>query len=138
MKMYLMMNGIVLQEKYIGENNMKIKISEIYTATPGGRFIKEGEFSGEHFRNTLLEPYFIETIKKSEKLIIDLDGGYGYSVGFLEEAFGGLVRKGYNKELLLETLIIISNEEQDLIDEIRNYILNNNITLIKLKRSSTK
>ncbi len=35
---------------------MILKISEDYSETPGGRYIKEGKFSGEDFRNTHLIP----------------------------------------------------------------------------------
>lgn len=100
---------------------MILKISEDYSETPGGRYIKEGKFSGEDFRNTHLIPKIKECQKSNEKLIIDLDGGYGYSTGFLEESFGGLIREGYRKEDL-SILSFISNEEPDLINTILTYI----------------
>lgn len=114
---------------------MEIKVSKMYTETPGGRFKKDGEFSGEHFRDTFLESYVLNAIKNKEKLIINLDGGYGYSAGFLEESFGGLVRKGYNANDLLEILIIVSNEEPELIEEIKSYILDSS-NIIKLNNFS--
>ena len=68
---------------------MKIKIATEYNQTPGGRFKDEGEFSGEDFRDTLLAPKFQDAISHGEKLVVDLDGGYGYATSFLDEAFGG-------------------------------------------------
>ena len=66
-------------------------------------------------------------MEKKEKLYVDLDGGYGYGSSFLEEAFGGLVRKlkETNKKSLkniLDIVVIISNEEPAQIEKIQNYI----------------
>lgn len=101
---------------------MTINIAKDYTETPGGRYIDEGLYSGEDFRNQLLEPKFIESIMKNERLIINLDGCYGFSTGFLEEAFGGFVRKGYDGETFLASLIFISYDNPKVITEIEKYI----------------
>ena len=100
---------------------LKIIISKDFSDTPGARFIREGEYSGELFRKKFLEPKFKEALSKNEKLIIDLDGGYGYPTSFLEEAFGGLARE-YNKKDILDTLEFISQDEPSLIEEIKEYI----------------
>lgn len=99
---------------------MTINIAQDYTKTPGGRFIKEGDFSGEDFRIRILEPKFKECQDKNEKLTIILDGGYGYGSSFLEEAFGGLVRS--LKDRQIADIEIISNEEPKLIEDVRGYI----------------
>ncbi len=109
---------------------MILKISKEYTETPGGRYIKEGEYSGEDFRNNYLKPKIEECLKTNETLIIDLDGGYGYSTGFLEESFGGLIRCGLTKEDL-NTITFISKEEPDLIDTILTYIDEENTRIHK-------
>lgn len=57
---------------------MLINIAQEYTKTPGGRYCKEGNFSGEDFRKRLLVPRFRESIQKGENLKVVLDGGYGY------------------------------------------------------------
>lgn len=99
----------------------RIKIAEDFSEIPGGRYKDKGAFSGEEFR----EDYLIEklnlAIENNEKLIIDLDGGYGYATSFLDEAFGRLKEK-YNVELILNTLEFISEEEPNVIKEIINYI----------------
>ncbi len=103
---------------------IKIKISTDYTKTPGGRFRKQGKFSGEDFREVKLIPSYKEALEKKCKLLIDFDGGYGYAVSFLEEAFGGLVRKGYDVNPILSTLEFTSNEDDSLIERVTSYIKN--------------
>lgn len=104
---------------------MLIKISKDFSETPGARHRREGEFSGEEFRDDLLVKKYEEARKNAEKLTIDLDGGYGYPVSFLEESFGGLARI-YDSMEILNTLDFISNDEPALIEEIKGYILNAN------------
>ncbi len=99
---------------------MTINIAKDYSKTPGGRFIKEGEYSGEDFREKILAPAFAKCKKNREQLTVNLDGGYGYGSSFLEEAFGGLVRKNKDKSIL--QIKLISDEEPKLIDDIIGYI----------------
>ena len=70
----------------------KINISEEFTDTPGPRYIKQGRNSGEEFRKDLLIPRYKKARERKRKLIIELDGVYGYPPSFLEESFGGLIR----------------------------------------------
>lgn len=100
---------------------MIIRIATDFTETPGARYRSEGDFSGEEFRDSILEPKFLEAKNKGEQLTIDLDGGYGYPTSFLEEAFGGLARK-YGAASVLDTLVFVSRDEPSLIDEIHEYI----------------
>lgn len=53
-------------------NNINIAID--FTDAPGGRYIKEGSFSGELFLDVILRPKFIN-LKDGEILEINLDGG---------------------------------------------------------------
>ena len=55
---------------------MVINIAKEYTKTPGGRFIREGKFSGEDFRIKILEPAYKETKANKEQLTVILDGRY--------------------------------------------------------------
>lgn len=102
---------------------ISIIIAKEYTDAPGARFKKEGDYSGEEFREKLLEPRYLKAIAENIKLLVDLDGGYGYATSFLEEAFGGLARL-YDKEKLLSTIVIKSDDEPSLIDDINEYIEN--------------
>jgi hypothetical protein len=97
-----------------------INIAKDYTKSPGGRFIQDGEHSGEDFRENHLLPKYNEAKSKKQKLIVNLDGGYGYPTSFLEEAFGGLARELCDKEIL--NIKIISDEEPELIERIKKYI----------------
>lgn len=99
---------------------MIINIAKDYTKSPGGRFIKEGKFSGEEFREQILEPTFKKSQESGEELIVNLDGGYGYGSSFLEEAFGGLARKTNSNDVL--KIKLISDEEPKLIDDIQEYM----------------
>lgn len=96
------------------------KIAEEFTDTPGGRNKSDGKFSGEQFRDDILIP-IIKSLVENERLCIDFDGSYGYPTSFLEEVFGGLVRK-YDYKSILDKLEFKSDEEPGLIDEIREYM----------------
>lgn len=103
-----------------------INISNDFADTPGSRYrTKWDNYSGEEFREKLLEPKFLEAKKKNEKLMIDFDGGYGYLISFLEEAFGGLARI-YGRDSVLGTLEFKSDEEEALITKVKSYIINVN------------
>lgn len=102
---------------------MKIKISDEFTNAPGGRKREDGSYSGEEFRDTILIERFKSALEKKEKLEIDFDGGYGYATSFLEEAFGGLVRSGYDSEKIINTIEIISLEEPSLVERVKKYII---------------
>lgn len=97
-----------------------INIANDYTKTPGGRFITEGPYSGEDFRESVLKPKFLQAIENNDQLTVILDGGYGYATSFLEEAFGGLAREVKNRKV--KEIIIISDEEPQLISKIQQYI----------------
>lgn len=99
-----------------------INIAKDFSITPGGRYKKDGPFSGEEFREKFLEPYFKE-IKSNLKLKIILDGVEGFATAFLDGAFGELARH-YGKKKCLKTLKFISEEDPSLIDEIIYYIEN--------------
>ena len=98
-----------------------INIPKDYTKSPGGRFISEGDFSGEEFRETILLPKYEKAIHDKDSLIVELDGGFGYGPSFLEESFRGLARKLQDNRIL-KTIKIISDEEPQLIEDIQRYM----------------
>lgn len=102
---------------------MIINICKEFSETPGARYISEGEHSGEEFRENYLIPCFEKAKEQGEKLVIELDGGYGYPTSFLEEAFGGLARIE-NPDVVLSILSFVSEDEPSLIEEIQGYIKN--------------
>lgn len=106
---------------------MKIKVVDDYTDTPGARYERQGPFSGERFRDEILYPKFLYCVKNHKKLTVDLDGGYGYGSSFLEETFGGLVRKLRNEKKTkyikyVKEIIIISEDNKSWYEKIDKYI----------------
>lgn len=99
---------------------MMIKVAEDFSKYPAGRFQSDGEWSGERFRDQVLTP----ALRGTERVTVVLDGAEGYGSSFLEEAFGGLVRKGlFSSRDLHERLVILSRREGYMI-EIWDYIDN--------------
>ena len=102
---------------------MKIKIATDFSRIPGARFPEEGDFSGQQFRQEILLPQIKKAIENKEKLEIDLDGTAGLGTSFLEESFGGLIRiDKLDYQTIINTLIFISNDDPEYIDEINNYL----------------
>lgn len=97
---------------------LTINVARDFTRFPSGRLKKNGETSGEGFREKFLE----EPIKNGEKITVELDGTIGYGSSFLEEAFGGLVRKlNIAPDKLLDQLTLAS-QDVSIVEEITNYI----------------
>lgn len=87
------------------ENKVKmtdVNVAKDYTKYPGGRYRKHGKGSGQEFREVYLEP----SLSQDKSVTVFLDGVAGYPASFLEEAFGGLVRKGFKIERLQDLLKI--------------------------------
>jgi len=101
---------------------MTISIAKDFTTTPGARYKTDGPFSGELFREKLLEPLFKDQTA-SEEIVVDLDGTAGYATSFLEESFGGLARK-FGKTRIRQRLKFKSEDDPSLIIEIEKYISN--------------
>ena len=73
---------------------MKIDIATEFSSYPAGRYHpQDGEYTGDRFRDEYLAPRLKQAISEKEKLVILLDGVRTFGSSFLEEAFGGLVRK---------------------------------------------
>ncbi|AHY06957.1 STAS-like domain-containing protein [Serratia plymuthica] len=107
--------------KYI-ESEDKVKsttISVIDTIGkyPFGRERCDGDASAEEFR----DDYLIPALNKYDIVNVELDGVMGYASSFLEEAFGGLVRNGFDNNDLLLRLNLISDETLT-IDKVKKYI----------------
>lgn len=102
---------------------MELIVAKEFTETPGARYIADGDHSGEEFRDKFLVPKIARARYLGEKLLINLDGGYGYATCFLEEAFGGLIRiHHFTKKELDEIISFKSDEEPYLIEDIENYM----------------
>lgn len=101
------------------DSTMTIRIASDFSRFPAGRYTTDGPYSGQGF----LENKLIPALKNSGSVKIVLDGTMGYGSSFLEEAFGGLVRlKQWPLSVLLNKIEFVSDEEPDLVDEIRGYM----------------
>jgi STAS-like domain of unknown function (DUF4325) len=94
-----------------------IDIGTEFTRFPAGRYVADGHFSGEKFRDTVLIP----ALRAYREVRVFLDSTMGYGSSFLEEAFGGLVRADFEKQDLLRRLLLVSNDKS-LVEEIQEYI----------------
>jgi hypothetical protein len=82
-----------------------LNIAKQFSRSPAGRYMTDGPFSGQAFRERLLLP----ALRQSETVEVQLDGVLGFGSSFLEEAFGGLVREaGLEAKELREKLHIVS------------------------------
>ncbi|WP_264876290.1 STAS-like domain-containing protein [Vibrio agarivorans] len=91
-----------------------------FTKFPGARYRSLGPHSGEEFRDDILIPAIKDA---GSSLVVDLDGVFGYGSSFLEEIFGGCVREGVEEQVMLQIVSnIISDDDPDLIDEIKEYV----------------
>lgn len=83
-----------------------VNIAKDFSRNPAGRYTTDGPYSGEAFRDSILLP----ALKKEDVIEVILDGALGFGSSFLEEAFGGLVRKcGFTKTEIRRRLRIRSS-----------------------------
>lgn len=81
-----------------------ISVLNNFSENPAGRYRTDGPNSGQRFREELLAP----ALETSDSVTVDLDGALGFGSSFLEEAFGGLVRQGFDASELHRKLEINS------------------------------
>lgn len=90
-----------------------------FSTSPGPRYVKQGEYSGELFYHQILNSAFLQGYNEDKDVIINLDGVDGYMSSFLDEAFGNLVFD-FGIEEVQKRLKFISFEEPEWIDMIVN------------------
>ncbi len=105
----------------ITNQDMTIYVRE-FTLTPGPRLEEDGNYSGEEFREKYLLPRFREAVKKNIRLNVNLEKTKGYASSFLEEAFGGLIRKGCKKKDVKKYLRVHSSDRPWYVSEVSRYI----------------
>lgn len=85
--------------------NINIDVAT-FSNTPFGRFSTDSAFSAERFRESVLIP----ALKEADGGDIRIDFtkiALGVGSSFLEEAFGGLVRSGFDKQQLVEHITVV-------------------------------
>lgn len=84
-----------------------INIAEDFSPYPAGRDDDDGKgFHGQRFREEFLIPALNDP--ELEHLRVILDGAETLGGSFLEEAFGGLIRRGFTKRDLKKRLEIVA------------------------------
>jgi hypothetical protein len=95
-----------------------VNVAKDFSRFPAGRYKRNGSTSGEAFRERHLEG----PLSKGESVRVELDGTIGYGSSFLEEAFGGLVRRlNVDPDVLRSRLVLVSSDAS-LLAEILQYI----------------
>jgi STAS-like domain of unknown function (DUF4325) len=98
---------------------MTLDIANSFSKEPAGRFRTDGSSSGEVFR----EDHLIPALTVAEVVEVNLDGTEGYGSSFLEEAFGGLLRRLEMSEDEFRTRIHLkSDDDPSLITEVLGYV----------------
>jgi STAS-like domain of unknown function (DUF4325) len=95
-----------------------VSVARDFTRFPSGRYKANGGTSGEAFREQFLEP----PLQRGESVVVDLDGTVGYGSSFLEEAFGGLVRRLRLPPDKIRSRLTLKSDDPDLIAEVQTYI----------------
>lgn len=113
---------IEIKGKIMMKDELIIKISDEYSSTPKGRYLKDGKYNGQKFRENFLENNF----NNYKIIIVDLDDLYGCPSSFREESFGGLARI-FGSDEVLNKLEFIANDLPPLINTIKEDIKNANI-----------
>jgi hypothetical protein len=111
----------ICQPITIPKSDLHLSIAKDYSSTPGGRARKDGKHSAEQFYDEYLHAAMHKAVKDNVNLIVDLDGTAGLAGSFLDEAFGRLTVY-FSDETINNRLVLISNEEPHLIDDIKSYI----------------
>lgn len=94
-----------------------------FSKTPYGRHAADGKHSGERFRETVLRQHFEnKTVSVINVHMDTLADGYEYGSGFLEEAFGGLIRVCGIPKAVVEEKLRVLTEHQDYVEDILSYI----------------
>ena len=95
-----------------------LNIAKQFSRSPAGRYLTDGPFSGQAFRENLLLP----ALRQSEIVDVQLDGVLGLGSSFLEEAFGGLVREAGLKSEALHQKLHISSKLKTYKQQIWHYV----------------
>lgn len=88
------------------ESTILISIAK-FSKYPSGRDDNDGTYNGERFRTDHLVPVLSDALQGGKKVVISLENVMSFGSSFLEEAFGGLVRKeNFDKDQLKELIEI--------------------------------
>lgn len=98
--------------------DIDLNIAKQFSEFPFGRYPAHGDYNGERFREEKLIP----ALRRGGVVTVDMTGARGLAASFLEESFGGLVRRGFELAELETRLVLISVTDPSLADEAWGYI----------------
>ena len=75
--------------------------------------------SGENFKTEILVPEIFKACQNNEKILLDLDGTFGYPILFLDKVFKGLSAMGD----VFFILQFKSDDEPGLVDVIKDLMV---------------
>lgn len=101
----------------------RIIIATDFSDSPGARYREDGDFSGEEFLETILLPKFEKAVSGNYKILVDLDGVWGYPSSFISGSFGKLSFEK-SAELVLKHIEFKSIESDTRLQEITEEIKN--------------
>jgi hypothetical protein len=82
-----------------------------FSRYPAGRTRRDGPFSAERFRDDVLVPALKAAVESHSRVVVKLDGVFGYSSSFLEETFGGLIRLNILRPDVVRRALVISTDD---------------------------
>ncbi|MDD9869037.1 MAG: STAS-like domain-containing protein [Gammaproteobacteria bacterium] len=95
-----------------------IDVARDFTDRPFGRYRDDGNRSGEVFREDILVP----ALRKYDHVTVNLGGTNFYGSSFLEEVFGGLVRRHFSRTELKQKLTVVHDKLPSVVKEAEKYI----------------
>jgi hypothetical protein len=91
---------------------VRINVAGEFSKFPSGRDDIDGPNNGTRFRKELLVPRFKAAVAQCAELTVELDEVLSFGSSFLEEAFGGMIRReGISKSDLMRVLKILPGRE---------------------------
>ncbi|EIS7448435.1 MULTISPECIES: STAS-like domain-containing protein [Citrobacter] len=101
---------------------INIVIAKDFSKTPFGRFVSDSPYSAEKFRKDFLVPALRAG---DEEVVVDFNGiALGIGSSFLEEAFGGLVRKEGLPKVGIKKRLVIKSDLPFYKEQIERFIDN--------------
>jgi hypothetical protein len=95
----------------------KIIVKIDFSDTPGARYKTDGPNSGELFLEKLLTNKFNNAVDANYKLLIDLDGVWGYPSSFVSASFGKL-SIDFGVEKVLKHIVFKSDDNSIRLENI--------------------
>lgn len=95
---------------------VRFNVASEFSPYPAGRYKTDGPFTGEALREKLVP------LLREQEVHVELDNEVGYSSGFLEETFGGMIRECGMRASDLRAKLFFVSSDPTLTQEIWEFI----------------